>query len=460
MKVMFIQPPTNPHVWGGDAIFIVEPLWAEYLAAGLKGAHDTRLLDMRVDATPLVDALRDFAPDVIGLTAYTVDVNSVRRLAGEIKAFNPETRVVVGGFFANKNYAQLNDPNIDVVVTGEGVNTLRELVDHWERHGRGAELGAVRGVAFKENGGMTATHTRPWPSLDSYAMPDRTLSAGVRHNYFDKWMKPIAAVMSSYSCPFRCEFCCLWPTTDGKYLSRSPESFVDEIATIEEENVWFTDDEAFIDGPRMERIANLLIERGIKKRYFFMTRSDSIRRNPQRFELWAKAGLMRVMVGFESIRGSDLIDFNKDATVDDNDEAIASLHANGLEINSNFIVTQDYERVDFENLQRYVDAKQLGLPLYFILTPFPGTVTYDKVKPSIFLHDYDYYDLLHTVLPTKLPVREFYAHFSQLYGAIEPLRRGIRGYGENLDELVVRNLRKVLEVMKEEKRTSLPIVTK
>ena len=450
MKVLLVQPATNPHVWGGDAIFVVEPLWAEYLGAGLKSGHDVRLFDMRVQKTPFLDTLRDFAPDVVGMTAYTVDVNSVRQLADEIKVFNPDTKVVVGGFFANKNYAELNRPSIDVVVPGEGVNTLRELVDTWEKDGLAADLHQVKGLAIKNGGGMELTPVRKWPTLDSYGFPDRTLSADIRHNYFDKWMKPVAAIMSSYSCPFRCEFCCLWPTTDGKYLARSPESFVDEIASIQEENVWFTDDEAFIDGPRMEQIATLLEQRGIRKRYFFMTRSDSIRRNAARFEQWAKVGLMRVMVGFESIRSGDLTDFNKDATVDDNDEAIAILQANGLEINSNFIVTQDYEAHDFENLHRYVESKELGLPLYFVLTPFPGTVTYDKVRDQIFLRDYDFYDLLHTVLPTKLPVREFYAHFSRLYGAIEPLRRGIQGYGESLDEIVIRNLRKVREVMRAE----------
>ncbi len=454
MKVLFIQAPTNEHVWGGDAIFVTEPLWAEYLGAGLKDAHDTRLLDMRVDRTPLEHVLRDFEPDVVGMTAYTVDVNSVKRLAQQIKAVDGRTRVVVGGFFANKNYAQLRTPHIDVVVPGEGVNTLRELVDSWERAGLDADLRAVSGLALPaEDGGMAATPARSWPSLDSYAYPDRSLSASIRSQYFDKWMKPVASITSSYSCPFRCEFCCLWPTTGGKYLSRSPESFVAEIETIPEENVWFTDDEAFIDGPRMERIARLLDERGIKKNYFFMTRSDSIRRNPQRFELWARAGLKRVMVGFESIRSQDLLTFRKDATVDDNDGAIAILQANGLEINSNFIVNQDYTPTDFVNLQRYVESKELGLPLYFVLTPFPGTVTYDRVKSDIFLHDYDFYDLLHTVLPTAMPLRDFYAHFSRLYGAIEPLRRGIQGYGESLDELVVRNVRKVLISMKTQARS-------
>jgi hypothetical protein len=47
-----------------------------------------------------------------------------------------------------------------------------------------------------------------------------------------------------------------------------------------------------------------------------------------------------------------------------------------------------------------------------------------------------------------MPLRDFYASFSRLYGAVAPLRRGILDYGEALDKLVVRNVRKVLESMR------------
>jgi radical SAM superfamily enzyme YgiQ (UPF0313 family) len=453
MRILFIQPATNPNVWGGDAIFITEPLWAEYLSAGLNKHHDVRLLDMRLEKTTVEQTLSEFEPDVVGMTAYTVDVNTVKELARRIKALNKECRVVVGGYFASGNPEKLYDPHIDVVVPGEGVNTLRELVGRWDIHGTRANLEDIPGLALPTEVGMRLTAGRRWPSLDSYTFPDRSMSAHVRHQYFDKWMKPVASITSSYSCPFRCEFCCLWPTTDGKYLARGPESFVNELETIREENVWFTDDEALIDARRMERIATLIEERGIHKKYFFMTRTDSIRRNPDLIEHWARIGLKRVMVGFESIRSKDLLDFRKDATTDDGEEAIRIPQRNGLEINSNFVLTQDYEPHDFENLHRYVEARQLGLPLYFILTPFPGTVTYRKLESEIFLRDYDYYDLLHTVLPTRMPLRDYYTAFSRLYGAIEPLRRGIAGYGENLDELVVKNLRKVLGSM----RTGSPV---
>lgn len=44
MRVLIVQPATNPHVWGGDAIFVLEPLGAEVLGAGLKADHDVGLL--------------------------------------------------------------------------------------------------------------------------------------------------------------------------------------------------------------------------------------------------------------------------------------------------------------------------------------------------------------------------------------------------------------------------------
>ena len=452
MKVLLIQPPTNPYVWGGDAIFIIDPVWSEYLGAGLNDAHDVKVMDMRVEKQAIEDVIKEWGPNVIGMTSYTVDYNSVKRLAKQIKAADPEIRVVVGGYHANGAPQEFMDPDIDVVVPGEGVNTLRELVDTWESKGWKADLSGIKGLAYKEgdNGGMHKTPVRAWPHLDSYKFPDRSLTAHCREHYFDKWMKPVAAITSSYSCPFRCEFCVLWPTTDGKYLARSPESFVDEVATIEEDFVWFTDDEAFIDTRRMHEIADLLLERGIKKEYFLMTRSDSIRRDPALMEKWRKAGLRRVMVGFESIREKDLVDFRKDATTDDNDIAIDILKQNGFEINSNYVLAQDYDQKDFDDLRAYVEKYELPLPLYFILTPFPGTVTWQKFKDQIFLHDYDFYDLLHTVIPpTKMEIEDYYTQFSKLYSTVPPLARGIAQYGEGLDELVIRNLKKARKSMRE-----------
>ncbi len=84
MKILLIEPPKAPVTIGGEEVFLFEPLALEYVAAGVAGEHDVRILDMRLDKG-LATVLEDFVPAVVGFTAYTVHFNTVRRLAQDIK---------------------------------------------------------------------------------------------------------------------------------------------------------------------------------------------------------------------------------------------------------------------------------------------------------------------------------------------------------------------------------------
>ena len=442
MRILIVQPATNPHVWGGDAIFILEPLWAEYLGAALAPEHEVRLLDLRLGGD-LAETQAEYRPDLIAMTAYTVDVNSVKRLCRESKARDPKVRTVVGGYHANLSKADFAVPEIDAVTIGEGVFTLVELARAFEL---GLPYRRIPGVAVTDNGILELAESRPWPHLDEYPFPDRSLSSGQRHHYFDKWMKPIASIRGSYGCPYRCEFCILWPPVGGRYLYRSPGSFVDELATIEESHVFFTDDEALVQAGRMREIAELIKARGIDKKYYFMTRSDSICKHREVFELWAAIGLKRVLIGLESNRPDDLGDYNKQATVEQNDEAIRICAANDVEIQAMFVINPDYEKPDFKALSDYVEDKRLDTPVFCILTPFPGTVSHDRYSDQLTVTNYDYWDLLHAVVPTRLPIGEFYQEYAKLWGAIPALQRGILAHGESLSaEQTLANVRRMRE---------------
>jgi hypothetical protein len=37
------------------------------------------------------------------------------------------------------------------------------------------------------------------------------------------------------------------------------------------------------------------------------------------------------------------------------------------------------------------------------------------VSDQLITHDYDYFDFIHTLLPTALPLKEFYAEYRNLY---------------------------------------------
>ena len=48
-----------------------------------------------------------------------------------------------------------------------------------------------------------------------------------------------------------------------------------------------------------------------------------------------------------------------------------------------------------------------------------------KLKISLITHDYDLFDFIHTQLPTKLPLKEFFNNLNSLYFDTIPLGKSI-----------------------------------
>lgn len=417
MKILLIQPPKAPLTLGGEDVFIYEPLALEYVAAGVAPDHDVRILDMRF-GEDLQQLLQSWQPDVVGLTAYTVHVNVVRRLCEQIKSWNPRVLTVVGGHHATVMPEDFRSPFIDLVVIGEGVATFREIVAHFEK---GEPFDSIAGVAFADGKGMVQTAPRPMPDLDSFPVPARNLTAAYRPHYYSEWMKPLASMRTSKGCPFRCSFCALWKLTGGRYMRRAPEKVVEELATIDEPFVFFSDDESLVDAARMKTLAELIRAAGIRKRYFLYGRSDTISRNPSLLELWRSIGLERVFVGFEFFRDDDLAFINKGSSAGDNERAARILTDLGIEVYASFIVRPEFTRQDFAAFGPYCRKLGLRFATFAVLTPLPGTDFYAEVKDRLITHNYDLFDFIHTLLPTTLPIDEFYKEFTGLYEHAIPM---------------------------------------
>ena len=71
----------------------------------------------------------------------------------------------------------------------------------------------------------------------------------------------------------------------------------EEIRDLEEDFVVFCDDQPFYDPNRMRILGRMLLEAGVKKRYFAYVRSDSIVDHRNLFALWAEVGLTLVTTG-------------------------------------------------------------------------------------------------------------------------------------------------------------------
>ncbi len=411
MKILLVEPAKAPLTIGGDDVFLYEPLALEYLAAGVAKDHEVRILDLRLEKN-LQDVVTEFDPDVVGITAYTVHVNTVRTLFEQVKRWNPEVLTVVGGHHATVVPEDFLCSSIDLIVIGEGVFAFKEIISTFER---GETFESIPGVAFAKGDRLFKTGHQSAVDLDAFPFPDRRLTAKYRKHYYSEWMKPLASIRTSKGCPYRCNFCALWKIAAGRYLRRSPERVVEELATIDEEFVFFADDESLVDARRMTTLARLIKDSGLRKRYFLYGRSDTIARNPTLLEQWREIGLERVFVGLEFFRDEDLAYIGKGTTSSDNEKAVRILHDLDIDIYASFILRPEFDRADFAALRQYCRQLDLNFASFAVLTPLPGTDLYEEVRGQMITHDYEYFDFNHTLLPTALPLKEFYGEYYRLY---------------------------------------------
>lgn len=430
MKVLLIRPPVSLAVARGFYAFLhLEPLDLETVAAGIDRKHETRILDLTLSKHPdqeMSALLRSFGPDLVGLTAYSNQASNVKRLAKLVKEILPKALVIVGGVHPTIVPEDCYLPGvIDLVVRGEGATAMQELMPRLES-----------GAGFPEGGAflpVSSPRYHEWaqegpPELPEYSrVPHPRRDLVDRSRYTCIWSgKPreklksvfprVATMRTSVGCPHRCNFCVVHFLAHGKYLQRDPEDVVAEIAEIPEDHIYFVDDEMFINRPRVERIARLLIERGIRKQYISWARSDTICKNPELFRLWKEAGLVLVYVGLESMREETLEDYHKGTSTALNKQAVQILKDLGIGLHAALMVNPDFEAEDFIRLRGVIDSLVPAEVTFTVFSPPPGTELWEKHKKDFICQDpYAFYDCFHTLLPTKLPLKKFYRYFSLLY---------------------------------------------
>ena len=426
MKILLINPPCDPRTIGLRNMAKIEPLGLELLGGAIKGQHEVRLVDLEVGPGDLTQALDTFAPDIAGVTSEIVHRDTAIEALRQVRARYPRCLTIAGGHHPTMAPDDFNDPAVDLVAIGEGVDTFRELCA--ERARGGTDYAQIAGLAIRRpDGTLERTAVRPLPEhLDDYPAPDRSLTARYRKRYYYLHEPNVAAVRTSFGCTSHCIFCSVRVYSKGGFIARSAEQVFEEIRDLEEDFVMFCDDHSFIDPERMRRLAQLLLDAGVKKRYFAYGRADSIVAHKDVYALWAKAGLTIVMTGLEAMDEQSLKRSGKKVSPDTNEQAVRIAEELGFWLSAGFLVEPDFGREDFERIDRYARARpSILITEYTALTPFPGTPLYRKEKGRLLTHDLALYDLQHFVLPTRLPSKELYELLVEYLG--RSTLRAVRG---------------------------------
>jgi hopanoid C-3 methylase HpnR len=383
----------------------LEPLGLELVAQAARSVgNEVRLIDLQVEDQPAYFRMLDsWRPDVVAFSCnYLANVPEIVDLAKATKARLPEVFICVGGHSASFTAGSLVEHGagaIDCVLKGEGEAAMPLLLAAIEA-GTGAEL---------VPGAVTPSGEGPPPvfvdSLD-HLLPARDLLR-YRRKYFLGSLDPCASIEFSRGCPWDCTFCSAWTFYGRSYRVVSPQRIIEDLRSIREPGVFIVDDVAFVQERHGMELGEAIIRAGIRKQYYLETRADVLLRNKEVFRFWRKLGLEYMFIGLEAIDEEGLRRHRKRVSLGRNFEALEFARSLGIMIAINLIADPDWDR------ERFRIVREWGLELPEVInisvnTPYPGTESWATEGVRIASRDYRLYDIQHAVLPTRLPLAEFY----------------------------------------------------
>ncbi|MBI5816395.1 MAG: B12-binding domain-containing radical SAM protein [Nitrospinae bacterium] len=264
---------------------------------------------LKYSVDDVVKHVRDETPDIFGITVTTENRLEAFDVARAVKRARPETLVVIGGphCTATGEDTLSHIPEIDVVVSGEGEETIVELVRAMEAGGGPRNFVKIQGISYRNNGSIVFTGPRTKiPDLNTLPFPARHLENMALYNFKvdvpGKGKLPAANIMTSRGCPFDCNFCAT-PTNWGRRVRGvTPEKVIEEIELCVDRYgakvIWFYDDTLNYNPKRLENICDMIIERRLDINWFCEIRVDAIER--PLFDKMVAAGMYHFGFGVES----------------------------------------------------------------------------------------------------------------------------------------------------------------
>ncbi len=409
MKVLFIRPRPHKETIGLQNVMICEPLELEYLSSNIESkGYESVIVDMILEKKSLSYFLKKHSPDIVGITGYIAHVNVIKDYAKQVKKYDKNIPVMVGGVHAEVNPEDFVCNEIDYIIRANGIKTVIKILDSL-KFGKTIDSPCV----------YSSEGICPEKESDfDYLFPAREKVNKYRKKYYYMFHRNCSLIKTSFGCPYNCKFCFCRQITDNKYFTRNLESIVDELESISETEIYIVDDDFLVDRKRLLKFCDMLEEREIRKKYLIYGRADFIANNEDVISRFKDMGLRAVIVGLESCDSNELTDYNKKTNVKINEEAVAILKKYDVECYGTFILGLNWKKEDFMALGRWI--KKLGLIFVNLqpLTPLRGTEMYDEFKDKFIVREdeYEKWDLAHLVVrPENISSRKYYWYTIVLY---------------------------------------------
>ena len=335
MRILIVNP-AHPAIGSRIPREQLPPLGLLAIGGPLIDAgHEVTLLDAEL-ANMATDAVAArviaHAPDAVmlGHSGSTSAHPIVADLTRRIRMGLPHAMIIYGGVFPTYHFRDIlaAEPQIDVIVRGEGEATITRLVDALENND---DLAEVDGIAFRRNGEIVETRPAAMiEDLDAY----RVAWELIDHKNYGYYGGMRAVVMQfSRGCPHRCNYCGqrgFWT----RWRHRDPVKFAKEIAWLHRTHgvtlFNLADENPTVNRSAWKEFCEAMIAENVDVTIIGSTRTDDIVRDADILHLYRKAGIERFLLGVENTDEATLQRIKKGVTTKTDREAIRLLRENGI----------------------------------------------------------------------------------------------------------------------------------
>lgn len=409
--ILLIYPQLGP-----QSLLPQAPLSLLSICPNLEAAgYEPVIVDTRIEPD-YEEKIRGHLPEslFVGITSMTgMQIHYALQIAARIRELDPQKTIVWGGVHATILPEQtLADPRVDIVVAGEGEETVVELADCLAGEG---DLRAVKGIYFQDGLGKTIfTGQRPFLDMNSVPMPGWHLVDVSKYSEI--------GVQTGRGCPYRCRFCFNHLYNGRKWRAKDADLVIAELRVLKErynvKHVVFYDDNFFSNLKRTRYLCREIINNHIDIQWSTTCRADILARrvNEDFAELLKKAGVHILFVGSES--GSQRIlseVINKQIKTDDIVGMAEMTHKYQLRVHTSFMSgfpgeSDSERRMTFDLMDRILEINpDLYITTICIYTPYPGNPLYDEIiskglfTPPKALEEWSHLTFFNCQLPWLLP---------------------------------------------------------
>ena len=333
-------------------------------------------------------------PDVIGIYTNLMTKLNVLKIIRFIKA-EPglSAKIVLGGPEVRNHKEKFLEFGADVIVFGEGEDTMLELLKYWQANDpeENAGLNAISGIAFKNKGTVVVTSERILIK-DIDRLPLAARKKIDLQLYFDAWKQKhgisMVNVNTMRGCPYSCKWCSR-AVYGSSYRRRSPKLVADEIQWLQEnycfDMIWFVDDVFTINHKWLREFTAEIKARSINVQYEIITRSDRV--DEEVLSLLKQSGCCRVWIGAESGSQKIIDAMDRRVKVDQVRQTIQLVKQYGMEAGT--FIMLGYPGEDESDIKETLHHLKYSNPDQYTITvayPIKGTPLYSEVE-NIFIED-------------------------------------------------------------------------